>query len=423
MRYVWLYSGYAQIRLDMLLRPSTGSSEAVVSLCFRVHSTHTMDQNDAVIVAAVRTPLCRSRKGGLANVPPSTLMEIVMAELLQQSKIPPSDIEDVCIGNVLLPASGFAAIRMAQFAAGFPDTVSLQMVNRQCASGLQAIANIAQSVKAGTIRIGLAGGVESMSTTPMTSIQPPTVDWDRLQTIHSAMDCLLPMGITSETVAKEYGLQRHELDAFAAASHQKAAAAQEKFRAEIVPVQGVTMDDGVRQQTTAAVLSKLKPAFTPTGSTTAGNSSQTTDGAAGVIMMSRREANRRGLPVLAVWRGFATVGVPPRVMGIGPAVAIPKVLEQVGLRKEDVDVYEINEAFASQAVWCIRTLGLDVNKVNPNGGAIALGHPLGCTGARLVVSLVHELRRRKRRYGVVSMCVGTGMGAAAVIEVEPVSGL
>jgi len=387
---------------------------------------------DVVIVCATRTPLCRARKGGLAKVPPSTLLETVLTETLHRTGIEGSAIEDVCVGNVLLqPPVGFAALRMAQIVAGIPESTALQTVNRQCASGLQACASIANRVIAGEITIGIGAGVESMSYNPMNQQQQPNkdpevIDWKRVQGNDTAMDCLLPMGITSETVVKEYGLQRHVLDAFAAQSHIKAAAAQDagKFEAEVCPVGNVTADDGIRATTTTAVLSKLKPAFTPTGITTAGNSSQTTDGAAAILLMTRAEARRRRLPILAVWRGFSAVGVPPRLMGIGPAVAIPAVLLQVGLSKDQIEVYEINEAFASQASWCIQHLELDANKVNPNGGAIALGHPLGCTGARMIATLVYELRRRRTAgYGVVSMCIGTGMGAAAVIQAEPEASL
>ena len=379
---------------------------------------------DVVIVCATRTPLCRARKGGLAKVPPSTLFQTVLEASLQRTQISGADIQDICVGNVLLrPPTGFAALRMAQIVAGIPETTPLNMVNRQCASGLQACSEIANRIAVGEIDIGIGAGVESMSMTPLNQVgKPPAVDWQVMQKNSHAMDCLLPMGITSDTVVKEYGLKRHDLDAFSVQSHSKAAAAQAagKFDAEICPVGTVNRDDGVRPQTTAAVLAKLKPAFTPTGITTAGNSSQTTDGAAAVVLMTRAEAQRRRLPVLAVWKGFSCVGVPPRIMGIGPAVAIPAVLEQVGLTKEDIEVYEINEAFASQASWCVSELGLDPAKVNPNGGAIALGHPLGCTGARLVATLLYELKRRRTAgYGVVSMCIGSGMGAAAVIQVEP----
>ncbi|KAL7551390.1 hypothetical protein ACHAWF_018154 [Thalassiosira exigua] len=236
-----------------------------------------------------------------------------------------------------------------------------------------------------------------------------------------AMDCLIPMGVTSENVSKRYRLKRETLDEFAARSHQKAAKAQSlgKFKAEIVPVGEIAEDDGIRPSTTAAKLAKLKPVFDKkNGSTTAGNSSQLTDGAAAVLLMSREEAMRRKLPIMAVWKSFAVEGVPPEIMGVGPVFAIPSALGKASLSLDDIDVYEINEAFASQAHYSIETLKLDPAKVNPNGGAIALGHPLGCTGARMVVTLLNEMRRENKRRGVVSMCIGTGMGAAAVLEVE-----
>ena len=239
------------------------------------------------------------------------------------------------------------------------------------------------------------------------------------------MDCLIPMGVTSENVVEAYGLQRRTLDEFSARSHQKAAAAQQRgaFRDEIIPVGSVMDDDGIRPTTTAHVLATLQPVFKEHGVTTAGNSSQMTDGAAAVLLMTRAQAEQRGLPVLGVWRGFAVKGVPPHIMGIGPAVAIPAVLEQAGMELKDIDVFEINEAFASQATWCVDELGIDYAKVNPNGGAIALGHPLGCTGARQIATLLHEMNRTKKRFGIISMCIGTGMGAAAILEVEPRSSL
>mmetsp|Transcript_50031 Transcript_50031/g.150512 ORF Transcript_50031/g.150512 Transcript_50031/m.150512 type:complete len:413 (-) Transcript_50031:159-1397(-) len=390
---------------------------------------------DAVIVAAVRTPLCRARKGALAGTPPSTLLTAALRGVLSgaggpgQPPCPPSAVEDVCVGNVLSPVSGAVGARMAQLAAGIPHTASLSTVNRQCSSGLQAVANIANAIASGQIEVGIGAGVESMSTHNMAKMPPPDVDWEAMKGAAEAMECLVPMGVTSENVSKKYGLRRADLDAFAAESHRRASAAQAggKFDEEIVPVlvtrdggsAFVSRDDGIRPGTTASVLSKLRPVFDrETGSTTAGNSSQMTDGAAAVLLMSRAEAERRGVAILAVWRSFAVRGVPPAVMGVGPAVAIPVALDKSGILKEDVDVYEINEAFASQASWCVRELGLDAARVNPNGGAIALGHPLGCTGARQIATLIQELLRQGGRYGVVSMCIGTGMGAAAVIEME-----
>jgi len=384
--------------------------------------------NDVVIVSALRTPLCRSRKGALATVQPSTLLTTVLEATLKRSGVKGEDVEEICLGNVLMPPSGYAAMRMAHMVAGIPaDTTSLSWVNRQCSSGLQAVANIADAIETGKIQIGIGGGVESMSFYPMSSIKPPDVDWDSMEENKkkAVMDCLIPMGVTSDNVIAQYGLQRRDLDQFSLRSHQKAARAQAsgKFKNEIVPIGNVTEDDGIRPQTTLEVLGKLKPVFSKDGRTTAGNSSQTTDGAAAVLIMTRVEANIRGLAILGVWRGYSVKGVPPRVMGIGPAVAIPAVLRQCNLTIQDIDIFEINEAFASQASWCVDVLNLDPSKVNPNGGAIALGHPLGCTGARQIATLLNELHRRKQRLGVVSMCIGTGMGAAAVLEVETESRL
>lgn len=293
-----------------------------------------------------------------------------------------------------------------------------------------------------------------MSMNPMHKLyeeHPPEVDWDAINKSSNAteaMDCLTPMGVTSENVSREYHLERRILDEFAVGSHQKAARAQAlgKFKSEIIPIGNISQDDGIRPSTTIDKLAKLTPVFDKEkGSTTAGNSSQLTDGAAAVLLMSREEAIKRKLPILGVFRSYAVEGVPPKIMGIGPVYAIPSALEKASLSKDDVDVYEINEAFASQAYYSIQSLQLDPLKVNKNGGAIvsyidvsnstkrlvsdlfivlllvqALGHPLGCSGARMVVSLLHEMRREKNRWGVVSMCIGTGMGAAAVFEVENV---
>jgi acetyl-CoA acyltransferase 1 len=376
--------------------------------------------NDIVIVSAVRTPLTRARKGALADVPPATLLEAVLKGVLPSTnkEIP---VDDVCVGNVLLPAAAFSALRMVQLTSVGKDT-SFHTVNRQCASGLQAVAQIANAIQSGDIDIGIGAGIEAMSYTPMNKITFPEgiIDMNSIKSSRDALDCLLPMGLTSEAVVQKYGLERHALDQFAANSHVKAARARKdgKFESEIVSVGNVRVDDGIRPDSTLASLSKLKPAFLATGVTTAGNSSQTTDGAAAVLLMTRRKARELNLPIKGVWRGYVTASVPPGIMGIGPAVVIPKLLNQMGLDKSDIDVFEINEAFASQALWCVEELGLDLHKVNPNGGAIALGHPLGATGARMIATLLPELHRQKGRYGVVSMCIGTGMGAAALIEVE-----
>ncbi|KAM9601684.1 3-ketoacyl-CoA thiolase, peroxisomal isoform 2-T2 [Trichechus inunguis] len=333
------------------------------------------------------------------------------------------------VGNVLQPGAGALMARIAQFLSDIPETVPLSTVNRQCSSGLQAVANIAGGIRNGSYDIGMACGVESMS---LADRGNPGNITSRLVEQKKARDCLIPMGITSENVAERFGISREKQDAFALASQQKAARAQSKgcFQAEIVPVTTtirndkgtersvtVAQDEGIRANTTMEGLAKLKPAFKEGGSTTAGNSSQVSDGAAAVLLARRSKAEELGLPILGVLRSYAVVGVPPDIMGIGPAYAIPVALQKAGLTVGDVDIFEINEAFASQAVYCVEKLRIPPERVNPLGGAVALGHPLGCTGTRQVVTLLNELKRRgKRAYGVVSMCIGTGMGAAAVFE-------
>lgn len=279
---------------------------------------------------------------------------------------------------------------------------------------------ISNSIMTGQISVGIAAGAESMSNHKMTDIPPPSVDWEVMKEHPEAMDCLLPMGITSENVANEFNVVRKDMDQSALESHRKASQAQndEKFKEEITPIKSSDKDTGVRPNTSLQVLSKLKPVFKKNGCTTAGNSSQITDGASAVLLMSRSEATKLNLPILATWRGCQTIGVPPRIMGIGPVNAITTLLSKLGLNSKDIDLFEINEAFASQFLYCCRELNINSNKVNVNGGAMALGHPLGCTGARLVTSILHELRRRGEKLGVVSMCIGTGMGAAALLEMD-----
>ena len=283
---------------------------------------------------------------------------------------------------------------------------------------------MAASISKGWIDIGIGAGTESMTMYYEPANLMPNAA-DSVLKVPSAKNSLLPMGLTSENVAKKFGVTRQEQDQFALNSHLKAAKAQAEglFKDEIVPVKTgdgkiVDQDDGIRGNATLEALNKLKPAFSEDGTTTPGNASQVSDGAAAVLLMKRGKAAELGLPVMGRMLGYAVAGVPPEIMGIGPALAIPKVLNQVGLSIGDISVFEINEAFASQAVYCVKKLGIDPNKVNPLGGAIALGHPLGCTGARQVSTLLYNLQRRKERYGVISMCIGTGMGAAAVFENE-----
>jgi acetyl-CoA acyltransferase len=315
--------------------------------------------------------------------------------------------------------------RISAMLAGIPDTVPAMTINRFCSSGLQSLAQAAACIEAGWYEAALTGGVESMSQVAMGGDRPSP----NPGAMESRPEMYTPMGITSELVAERFDVDRKTQDALALRSHQRAldAIEQGRFVDEIVPVDTrvykdgtwvevtVDTDEGPRASTEEG-LARLKPAFKARGCTTAGNTSQTSDGAAATLLMSREKAESLALPILGALRSYAVVGVAPEVMGIGPAIAIPKALEKAGLSIDDIDLFEINEAFASQAAYCIRELGLDSERVNVNGGAIALGHPLGCTGAKLTSTLLHEMGRRKARYGVVSMCIGGGMGAAAVFE-------
>jgi acetyl-CoA acyltransferase 1 len=396
----------------------------------------TKDANDVVIVSALRTAIGKAGKGAFKDTTPDTLLRGVLRATMERTGVKHEHVGDVCVGNVQMAGSYAGPGRMAMFEAGFPETVPMYAVNRQCSSGLQACANIAASIKMGIIDSGIGAGVESMSfgggVKDMDNAPP--IDFDALGECALAKDCLVPMGVTSEIVAERYGITREEQDRMAEDSHRKSleAQAEGRFRDEIVPLTvtwtdpateddkeiTVDKDDGPREGSTADKLAKLRPAFKAGGSTTAGNSSQVSDGAAAVLLMRRSFAEKQGYPVLGTFRAFQCVGVKPDEMGVGPAEAIPAVLDQCGIGVGDIDVFEINEAFASQATYCIKKLGIPPAKLNPNGGAIALGHPLGMTGARMIATLLHQLRRTKQKLGVVSMCIGTGMGAAAVIEAE-----
>jgi acetyl-CoA acyltransferase 1 len=358
------------------------------------------------------------------------LKEVVDHDPKVKSGIKKEDVDDIHVGIVLAPGGGATQARQAMFLAGYPVETSITTLNRQCSSGLQAVANIAAAIKNGYIKVGVAAGVESMSGHDM--IRAVGEVNEKIFDNAQARDCLLSMGQTSENVAEQFGVTREDQDQFAYESYRKAVAAIKngKFKQEIVPLETeVVKQDGSRvkvtvsedegpRETTLESLKKLKPAFKPEGTSTAGNSSQTSDGAAAVLLMSRAEAQRRGLPVMGRFLGFHVAGVPPAVMGIGPAVAIPGLLNKFNLTVEQIDDFEINEAFASQALYSIRKLGIPINRVNPLGGAIALGHPLGCTGARQVSTLLYQMRREKQNLGVISMCIGTGMGAAGLIQAE-----
>ncbi|KAI3461031.1 hypothetical protein Pfo_017694 [Paulownia fortunei] len=388
--------------------------------------------DDIVIVAAFRTAICKSKRGGFKDTLPDDLLASVLKALIERTNLNPAEVGDIVVGTVLAPGSLRAIeCRMAALYAGFPDTVPIRTVNRQCSSGLQAVADVAAFIKAGYYDIGIGAGLESMTVDSIGKLK--TVN-PKVESFAQARDCLLPMGVTSENVAERYGVTREEQDQAAVISHQRAAAATAsgKFKDEIIPVftkivdpksgeakpVTISVDDGIRPNTNIRDLAKLKPAFKKNGSTTAGNASQVSDGAGAVLIMKRSLATQKGLPILGVFRSFAAVGVDPGVMGIGPAVAIPAAVKSAGLQLSDIDLFEINEAFASQYVYCRKKLDLDPEKVNVNGGAMAFGHPLGATGARCVATLLHEMKRRGKdcRFGVISMCIGSGMGAAAVLE-------
>jgi acetyl-CoA acyltransferase len=389
---------------------------------------------EAVIVAGTRTGVGKAVRGNTATARSDDMMATVVQELLRQTdgKISPEEIEDVIVGCAMPEGSqGMNFARVIALRAGLPVDVSGQTVNRFCSSGLQTIAMASERIIANGADVILAGGAESMSSVPMTghhlSPNPYMSEHDP--------NVYMGMGLTAERVAKEFNIVRPDMDEFAYQSHQKAARAIDKgyFAQEIVPFEWednvigsdglptavkrkLVNDEHLRRETTVEGLSALKGAFKANGGVTAGNSSPLSDGAAGVIVMDRELAEKRGLTPLARFVGYAVAGVRPEIMGVGPIKAIPKVLERTGLTLKDIDLIELNEAFASQSLAIIRTLEIDTERLNVNGGAIALGHPLGCTGAKLTVSLLNEMKRRGSKYGMVTMCVGGGMGAAGIFE-------
>ncbi|MGM0875433.1 MAG: acetyl-CoA C-acetyltransferase [Bacillota bacterium] len=387
---------------------------------------------EAVIVAGARTPVGRAKKGTLVNMRPDDLGALVVKETIKRAGDYQGNIDDLIIGCAMPEAEqGLNMARNIGALAGLPYTVPAITINRYCSSGLQSIAYGAEKIMLGSTDTAIAGGAESMSLVPMMGhvVRP------NAKLAEDAPEYYMGMGHTAEQVAKKYGISRGLQDAFAVRSHQRAANAikEGKFEEEIVsvdvPIRTVgpdhnlqerviqfSQDEGVRANTTAEVLATLRPAFSSKGSVTAGNSSQTSDGAAVVMLMDREKADSLGYKPMAKFRSFAVAGVPPEVMGIGPVAAVPLALKYAGLELSDIGLFELNEAFASQSIQVIRELGLDENKVNVNGGAIALGHPLGCSGAKLTLSLIHEMKRRNEQFGVVTMCIGGGMGAAGVFE-------
>ncbi|RAL24377.1 acetyl-CoA C-acyltransferase [Thermoflavimicrobium daqui] len=388
---------------------------------------------EAVIVAGARTAVGRAHKGTLTQTRPDEFGAKVLSDLLKRvPQVDPKEIDDVIMGCSFPEGEqGMNLARIVALRAGLPTSVPGMTVNRFCSSGLQTIAIAAEKIMTGFADVMIAGGIESMSLVPMVGFKTAPNPY----LVENMPQAYMSMGHTAEEVAKRYGISREEQDQFALASHQKAYAAIQagKFKDEIVPIDVVNRfvdesgklqevrqvfdtDEGVRSNTSLEVLAKLRPAFRVGGSVTAGNSSQTSDGAAMVMIMSRQKAEELGVKPLAIFRGFTVGGVDPDIMGVGPVVAVPKVLERTGIRLQDIDLIELNEAFASQSLAVIRELGFDQEIVNVNGGAIALGHPLGCSGARLTVTILNELERRQKRYGLITMCVGGGMGAAGIVE-------
>lgn len=381
---------------------------------------------EAFIIEAKRTATGKAVKGSLAQMRPDDLGAYVIQDLFHQIPgLKPEEIDDVIIGCSFPEAEqGMNMGRVMALRAGLPVEVPGMTVNRFCSSGLQAISLAADRIRLGEADVILAGGAENMSMVPIGGQKPAPSPY---LMVH-APQVYLSMGITAENVAAKYGVSREEQDAFALQSHQKAHAAQTegRFTEEIVPIPlplwgskvqtWFRADEGIRPDTTLESLSRLKPVFRSGGTVTAGNSSQTSDGAALLLLMSGNKVKEHDLKPVAVWRGFAVAGVGPELMGIGPIKAIPKVLKQSGLTLDQMDIIELNEAFAAQALAVMKVLELDPAKVNPNGGAIALGHPLGCTGAKLSATLLYEMRRRGAQYGMVSMCIGGGMGAAGIYE-------
>lgn len=415
-----------------------------------------------VVTACCRSAFARGGKGAFKDTPAADLMAAILKAIIDRSKIDPALVEDICVGTVLAPGGGATEMRAASLVAGYPETTAIRTLNRQCSSGLQACVDVANQIKAGMIDIGIGAGVESMSfhygyvlasRQPHLPILPQAISRqnqtdalppsspgavtefsDLFDSHEQARNCKVPMGQLSEDMAQQLGITRADQDAFAAASYQKALAAQKNklFEQEIVPLTvrvhnsdndesrsvTVTKDEGIRESITPESLGKIKPAFSPTGTIHAGNASQVSDGAAAVLLMRRSVAERLGQQIIGKYVCASIVGLEPLLMGQGPYKAIPKALALAGISQDEVDIFEINEAFASQCLWCAKQLGIPMEKINPKGGAIAFGHPLGCTGARQVSTLLYELRRTGKKIGNTSMCIGTGMGMSAVWVAE-----
>ena len=382
------------------------------------------DDNIPYIIDGIRTPITKAFKGGLSKFGPEILLSELFTKIIERNSFlseNPKLIDEIIIGNALQDIGGFVNSRAAEYISGIPKTVPLYTVNRLCNSGLQAIINANNSIISGDGNIYIAGGVESMSFNSFKKMLDKKLLSDEIINLENEQikNILTPMGITNENICKKYNILRKEQDLFSYNSHIKASRAKSKLKNEIISIKNYDKDDCIRENISLESLSKLKPCFVKNGSVTAGNSSPLSDGAALCLLVSKsiiKKYNIKNDRILGRITGYVSVGVPPEIMGIGPSVAIPLLIKKEGLKIDDIDLFEINEAFAGQAIYCIKKLKIPENKVNIHGGAIAIGHPLGCSGARLVIAMLNQLKLYNKKKGIVSMCVGTGMGCAALIE-------
>ena len=382
------------------------------------------DDNIPYIIDGIRTPITKAFKGGLSKFGPEILLSELFTKIIERNSFlseNPKLIDEIIIGNALQDIGGFVNSRAAEYISGIPKTVPLYTVNRLCNSGLQAIINANNSIISGDGNIYIAGGVESMSFNSFKKMLDKKLLSDEIINLENEQikNILTPMGITNENICKKYNILRKEQDLFSYNSHIKASRAKSKLKNEIISIKNYDKDDCIRENISLESLSKLKPCFVKNGSVTAGNSSPLSDGAALCLLVSKsiiKKYNIKKDRILGRITGYVSVGVPPEIMGIGPSVAIPLLIKKEGLKIDDIDLFEINEAFAGQAIYCIKKLKIPENKVNIHGGAIAIGHPLGCSGARLVIAMLNQLKLYNKKKGIVSMCVGTGMGCAALIE-------
>ena len=382
------------------------------------------EDNTPYIIDGIRTPITKAFKGGLSKYGPEVLLSELLTQLISRNSFLSENselIDEIIIGNALQDIGGFVNSRAAEYISGIPKSVPLYTVNRLCNSGLQAIINANNSIISGDGSVYIAGGVESMSFNSFKKMLDKKLLSEDIINLENEQikNILTPMGITNENICKKYNISRTEQDLFSYNSHKKAFQAREKLKNEIIKIKGCDKDDCIRENISLESLSKLKPSFIKNGSVTAGNSSPLSDGAALCLLVSKSKINEYKINkknILGKIGGYVSVGVPPEIMGIGPSVAIPLLLKKTGLSINDIDLFELNEAFAGQAIYCIKKLKIPEKKVNVHGGAIAIGHPLGCTGARLVIAMLNQLKLYNKKRGIVSMCVGTGMGCAALIE-------